>query len=107
MRNDVEMLMRDAIKAVREDFVAERAVLPEFVKTTSSVRSALLLYVPHRMFIWLPFLVFHTLLLFMLYVLVLRMVQGRWGMEDTLALLIAGVCAALVRLAVRLLFERG
>jgi hypothetical protein len=41
-RNGAENLMLDAMQAVREDLAAERAVLPEFGKTTFSVRSALL-----------------------------------------------------------------
>jgi hypothetical protein len=105
-RNDAEKLMLDAMQAVREDLTAERAVLPEFGKTTSSVRSALLLYLPRRPIIWLPYFLFHTLLIFMLYIFVVRTVQGRWGMEDNVALLIAGVCAALVRLTVYLVRAR-
>jgi hypothetical protein len=101
-RTAVERLLQDAMKAVQEDFSSDRAVLAEFGKNASSVRGALLLYLPSRTIIWLPFLLFHTLLLFMLYVFVVRALQGQWGMEDTLALLIAGLCAALVRFAVRL-----
>jgi hypothetical protein len=100
MRSDAERLLLDTMRAVREDFAAERAVLPEFEKTSSSVRSALLLYVPHRTIIWLLYIPFYTLLLFMLYVCIVRAAQWEWGMGDTVALLIAGVFAALVRLAV-------
>src|SRR5262245_61568634 len=47
-RKDVENLMLDVMQAVRGDYAAERAALPEFEKTTSSIRRTLLLYLPHR-----------------------------------------------------------
>lgn len=106
-RTDVQNLMLLTMQAVREDFVAEREVLPEFGKTTSSVRRALLLYLPNRTVIWFPYLLFHTLVLFMLYVLVVRAVQGRWGIEDMVVLFIAGACAALGRLVVGLVAARA
>jgi hypothetical protein len=102
-RNEVEKLMLDAMRAVQEDFSTERSVLPEFEKTTSSVRSILMLYRPQGGVAWLPYLLFHSMILFMLYIIVFRLVEGRWMMQDTLALLIAGVIAALVRLAVHLI----
>jgi hypothetical protein len=94
-RNEVEKLMLDAMRAVQEDFSTERSVLPEFEKTTSSVRSILMLYRPQGGV--------HSMILFMIYIIVFRLVEGRWMMQDTLALLIAGVIAALVRLAVHLI----
>jgi hypothetical protein len=108
-RSDVEKLMLDAIQAVQKDLSAERVVLPEFEKNTSSVRRALLIYLPSGTIIWLPFLLFHTLLLFILYVFVIRVVVqgGQWKWDDTVVVLVAGVCAALVRLAVRLFPHRS
>ena len=99
-RADVEKLMLDAVQAVREDFAAERTLLPEFRKATFSFRNALMLYIPNRTIGWLPFLVFHTMLFFMLYVVLLRIFQGRWGIGDTVALLVAVVVAVLSRLVV-------
>ena len=101
-RAAAERLMQDALNAVQEDFNAERAVLGQFGETTSSVRNALLLSTPRRSIMWLPFLVFHTLLLFMIYVVFVRALQGQWRIEDTMALLITAACAAVVRLGVRL-----
>ncbi|MBB4362180.1 hypothetical protein GGD65_003205 [Bradyrhizobium sp. CIR18] len=101
-RTAAEQLMQDTIRAVQEDFFTDRATLAEFGKTTSSVRDSLLFSIPHRKTMWLPFLLFHTLLLFMFYVIVARALQGQWELGDTLALLIAGVCAVAIRFAVRL-----
>jgi hypothetical protein len=106
-KGGVEKLLLDAVHAVQEDFAIERAIVPEFTKTTSSVRSAMLLYHPSRTVMWLPHLIFHTLLLFMLYVFAIRAAQGRWGIEDSVVLLVTGVCAALVRLIVYLSSRMG
>jgi hypothetical protein len=54
-RAAAEQLMQDAMQAVHDDFCAERATLAEFGKTTSSVRDVLLLSLPHRTIMWLPF----------------------------------------------------
>lgn len=102
-RNDVEKPILDAIQAVQQDFAAERAALPEFKHATSSARRAMLLYLPNGTYIWLPFLLFHTLLLFMLYVVVVRTLNREWTLIDVAVLLIAGLCAALARVAVRLI----
>ena len=59
-RADVEKLMLDTMQAVREDFAAERAVLPEFGKTTSSFRNALMLYIPNRTIVWLTRIMHHA-----------------------------------------------
>ncbi|WP_130225105.1 hypothetical protein [Bradyrhizobium sp. Leo121] len=98
--------MQDATKAVREDFVAERAVLAEFETTALSVRRLLLLNLPQHTFGWLPYLLFHTLLLFILYVFLVRVIQGQWGIDDTVAILVAGWGAGAIRLAVHLVLER-
>jgi hypothetical protein len=102
-RTEVETLIRDVMQAVREDFAAERAVLPQFAENTSSIRRVLLLDFPRRRIAWLPFLLFHTFLLFVLYVFFVRVLQGRWEIGDTVAILVSLACAALSRLAVRLL----
>jgi hypothetical protein len=105
-RNEVDKLMLHTMQAVREDFVAERAMPIEFGQSTSSIRSALLLHRPRRAIVWFPHLLFYTLLLFMIYVFVIIVVQGRWNTEDTVALLIAGVFAALLRLTLHLFSAR-
>jgi hypothetical protein len=107
-RNEVEKLMLDAMQAVREDFAAERAMLPVFAETTSSFRKALLLYLPPRAINWLPFLLFHTLLLFILYdvvFIIITALSRQWYPEAAVALPIAVACAVLVRFAVRLFPE--
>jgi hypothetical protein len=98
-----EKLMFDAIQAVREDFASDRAVPQQFGRRTSSVRSALMLYIPERPILCVPYILLNTLTLFIFYVLVARLYQGRWGMEDIVAVLIAGVCAAIVRFAGRIM----
>ena len=101
-RNYAESLLLEAMQAVREDLAAERAMLPEFEKNISSVRSALLLYFPNRNITWIPYLLFYTMLIFIVYIIIVRLVKGGWTAEDMVAILIAGVCASLVRLVVRL-----
>ena len=101
-RQHAEKLMFDAIQSVREDFAADREVPQQFEKKTSSVRRALMLYIPQRPALWIPYLLFHTLILFIVYVVAARILQGRWGTEDFVAVLIAGMCAAIVRFAGRM-----
>jgi hypothetical protein len=99
-RSDAEKLMHDAMRAIHEDFAAERAVLPEFEKTSSTVRRALLLYLPNRQIVLLLYFLFHTMLLFIFYIFILRIFRGGWQIGDSFALLIAAACAVLIRLAV-------
>jgi hypothetical protein len=102
-RHEIELLMFDAIEAVRKDFAAEQLVLAEFSQTPSAVRRALLLHIPNRTVMWLPHILFYTLLLFMLYVLFVNALRKELGMDDIVALLIAAACAAFVRLVVHLI----
>jgi hypothetical protein len=104
-RSDVEKLILNALEAAQKEFTAEQAVPPKPGKAISSVRRALLLYSPLRSTIWLPYLLFHTLLLFMLYLIGLRIIEmasgeQAWSMGDAVALLVAGLCAVLIRLTV-------
>jgi hypothetical protein len=102
-KRHAEKLLFDAIQAVSEDFATDRAAPQQFGRRTSPVRSALMLYIPERPILWIPYILFHTLILFIFYVLVIRLYQGRWGMDDTVAVLIAGMCAAIVRFAGRIM----
>jgi hypothetical protein len=107
VRPEVEKLLHDTAQAIKEDYAAERASLPEFERSTSSVRAALLLYIPNRTATWVPFLLFHTMVLFMLYVCIVRLVQARWEILDTAVLIVAGIIAALARLAVSTISKRA
>lgn len=97
-RSDIESLLVEATEAVREDFAAERTVLPKFEKSTGTVRGALLLSLPDRTIGWPPFIIFYTMLLFMLYLVLIREVYGGWQLGDAVALFIAGAGAVLARL---------
>jgi len=105
-RNDVEKLMLDAAEAVQKDFAAERAVLGEFGRTTSSIRNILLLRLPNRSIIWAPYVLFYTFLLFVIYLFVVVIVQFeiKQHVEITaiVTLLIAALCAVFIRLVVQL-----
>jgi hypothetical protein len=101
-KEGLEKLMGDSVEAIRQDFAAERTALPEFEKNASTVRRAMLLYMPHRWSGWLSFLIFHTMLLFVIYFLILRFARGNWQPMDVVPLLIAVGCAALARLAAEL-----
>jgi hypothetical protein len=106
-RADVESILVSAAQAVREDLAAERAALPEFEKRNATRRSALLLRLPDRNLSWLPFIVFHTALLFIFYVAALRTFRHDWSFPgDVYALLIAASCAMLARLAAGLIPAR-
>src|SRR5262245_42785659 len=89
IRPNVQKLLHETAQAIQEDFTADRSMLPEFDKTTSSFRKVLLLYVPDRTAIWIPCIVFHTSILFMLYVCIVRFVQASWEMADTTVLIFA------------------
>jgi hypothetical protein len=102
-RANVEGLLTNVMQAVHQDFEAERNLLPEFERSSSSVHRALLLNLPGRGIAWLPFILFHTLVLFILYVVLIRAIYGGWQPYDIVALLVAGTCAALARLAVALI----
>jgi hypothetical protein len=111
-RSEVEKLMLDTLQAVREDFAAERAMLPAFAKTASSFRRALFFYLPHRAINWLLLLLFHTLLVFMVYDVILIitsvLLSGGWPPDAgvaAVALPVAIAFAVLVRFAVRLFPE--
>jgi hypothetical protein len=106
-RDDVESILVSAAQAVREDLTAERAALPEFQKGMATRRSALLLRLPDRNLAWLPFIVFHTALLFIIYVAALRTFRHDWSFPgDIYALLIAGSCAVIARIAAGLMQAR-
>jgi hypothetical protein len=101
-RIETEQLLLEIVRGVREDFAAERALLPQFGQGSSSLRHALLLDCPRKPIMWLPRMVFYSLLLFVPYVVVIRATQGRWTWADTFAILLSCLLAASVRLIVRL-----
>ncbi|RVH69173.1 hypothetical protein CN198_13990 [Sinorhizobium meliloti] len=105
-RNDLEKLVLAAVHAVQEDFKIERDLLPEFEKTTGSFRNAFLLSYPRYRILWLPYIVFYTLVIFVIYVIALRVFQRQWSSYDTVLLLAAGLLIILVRLGVGLLTAR-
>ena len=92
--------MRSILEGVREDFVDERALLRHFEGGMSRGRAAFLLSSPRRPVLWIPQLLFHTLLLFMFYVIAVRIFEGEWQLADTIAIVAAGALAALLRLLV-------
>jgi hypothetical protein len=107
-RDGVEKLMLDTINAVRDDFSEDRQTLTQFEKNVSGFRKAALLYLPSGTIIWFPYFIFHTLQVFIVYLLVVRVVQAvrgeaGWGIDDTAVLLVAVLCAAVARLAVTLI----
>jgi hypothetical protein len=101
-RGDVEKLMLHAMEAVQRVFAAEQVGAQEPEKVISSFRSALLLHSPKYRTLWLPYLVFYTLLLFIIYLVVLRTIemtggQLSWSSEDLVAVAIACLCAVVIR----------
>jgi hypothetical protein len=56
-----------------------------------------LLAFPQRSILWLPHILFYTLILFIVWVFAVRMYDGHWGPNDYKAVLIAAAIAAVIR----------
>lgn len=92
--------MQSTLRAVREDLEDERKVFPEFKKSTSAAGRLLLFSVPPRRYLWLPQLLFHSLLLFLCGIVVAKILVGGWDFNDTKAVLIFAIVVITVRLLI-------
>jgi hypothetical protein len=99
---ETDKLLIEVVKSISEDFTMERSLLPQFEEKSLALRRALLLYFPRRPILWVPHFVFYVLLLFVPFVVAVRVTKGSWDLDDILAILLACLFAGLVRLIVRL-----
>jgi hypothetical protein len=106
-RIEAEKLLLDNVNALRTDLAAEREILEQFQVRTATFRDALFLHLPSRPILILPFLLFHTMLLFVLYVVVYRLVYGGMRTEDGFAIGIAAFLALVIRWIARSMSRPG
>ena len=66
-RTEAELLLFDAVRAVREDFATERLLLREFEKNYSFIRRVFLLHPPNRPILRIIYVFFYVLIIFALY----------------------------------------
>ena len=92
---DMAKLLANAMDAVRDDFVADRATFSDFETDVSTVKAVLLLRIPARPLLWVPQLLFHTLLIFSALIFVLRLMHPPWQIVDALVVGSA-LCIAVV-----------
>lgn len=103
IKSEMESSLAVALKAVQEDFAAERAQLNQFHQSTLALRQAFLFVLPKRAILYAPFLFYHIALLALTYIVVLRAIQKHQPSDGDVG---AFLLACLVILAARVTYAK-